>query len=189
MKRLILIVLLVSFSLSSFAQREAKDWYLNIGVNAINSLGSQSPIYHPDEWAFEFPISAAVEYNWNEQFSIEQSITFNGFNESNKIDGVNLDQDYNYISLDTNVKYYLGEYIFGRNLHWLDFYASAGVGFYHIDETNISANLGGGLLVWLNSAQTFGLKGQLTGKFAFDHPDSGFDNNHYQYHLQAVFKL
>jgi len=189
MKKLFLIVLLVAFSISSFAQRSDNDWYLNVGVNAINSLGSRSPIYHPGDWSFQFPVSAAVEFNWSENFSIEQAITFNGFNEDKLIDGVDLQEDYNYLSLDTHVKYYFGEHILGRNADWIDFYANAGVGFYHIDETNISANVGGGALVWLNGSRTFGLRAQTIAKFAFSHSESGFDNNHFQYHLQAVFKL
>lgn len=188
MKKLILIALLVSFSISSFAQRSTKDWYLNVGVNAINSLGSRSPIYHPSDWAFQFPIAAAVEFNWSEKFSIEQAITFNGFTSEHTIDNADLKEDYNYLSLDTHVKYYFGQHIF-PNTDWLDFYADVGIGFFHIDETNISANVGGGALVWLNQARSFGLRGQIISKFAFNHPESGFDNNHFQYHLQVVFKL
>lgn len=190
MKKLILIALLVSFSLSSFAQRNAKDWYLNIGVNAINSLGSQNPFYHPSDWSYNTPISAAAEFNWTEKFSIEQSVTFNGFNRGQSIDSSNpnVDKDYNYLSFDTHVKYYFGRHIF-RNADWIDFYADAGVGFFHIDKTNISANLGGGVLVWLNYNRTFGFRLQTIGKFAFNHPESGFDNNHFQHHIQVVFKL
>ncbi|WP_405576027.1 outer membrane beta-barrel protein [Winogradskyella sp. Asnod2-B02-A] len=191
MKKLILVALLVSFSISAFAQRSEKDWYLNIGVNAINSLGSQSPIYHPEDWSFQTPIAAAVELNWTEKFAIEQSITFNGFTTENRIDSDynNLKEDYNYLSLDTHVKYYFGEHILGDRIDWLELYVNAGIGFFHIDETNMSANLGGGVLVWLNNSRTFGLRAQTIGKFAFNHPDSGYDDNHYQYHLQAVFKL
>lgn len=188
MKKLVLIALLISFSLSSFAQRSEKDWYLNIGVNAINSLGSQNPLYQPNNWSFQTPISGAVEFNWSEKFSIEQSITFNGFTSENTIDNADLQEDYNYLSLDTHVKYYFGRHIL-PNTEWIDFYANAGIGFFHIDETNISANLGGGVLAWLNASRTFGLRAQCIGKFAFNHPDSGYDNNHFQYHLQAVFKL
>ena len=196
MKKLILIALVATFSLSTFAQsgsygRESNEWYLSVGVNAINSLGSKSPIYHPGDWTFEFPISAAVEFNWTEKFAIEQSITFNGFAEGSKIDVVNpgpIEKDYNYLSLDTHIKYYFGRHILPQK-DWIDFYANAGIGFFHIDETNISLNFGGGVLVWLNDNRTFGLRGQIIGKFAFNHPDSGYDNNHYQYHLQAIFKL
>ena len=188
MKKLFLLVLLVSFSLSSFAQRGEKDWYLNIGLNTINHLGSRSPIYHPEDWVTSFPISAAVEFNWSEKFAIEQSITFNDYNKGDDIDGRILKEDYNYLSLDTHVKYYFGQHIFPRT-DWIDFYANAGLGFFHIDETNISANLGGGVLFWLNNNRTFGLRAQVIGKFAFNHSESGLDNNHYQYHLQAVFKL
>ena len=74
-------------------------------------------------------------------------------------------------------------------MDWIDIYGNAGLGFFSIDETNISANLGGGLLFWINGDKTFGIRAQVIGKFAFNHSDSGLDNNHYQYHLQAVFKL
>lgn len=192
MKKLILLGLLVSFSLSSLAQRNAKDWYLSVGVNAINTLGSKSPIYHPEDWSYQTPISAAVEFNWTKNFAIEQSITFNGFTDKDQIDVFHaeeeLDKDYNYLSFDTHVKYYFGRHIF-PNAEWLNFYANAGVGFFHIDETNISANIGGGALVWLNSSRSFGLRGQIISKFALDHSESYIDNNHYQYHLQVIFKL
>ncbi len=194
MKKLILLVLLVTYSMSSTAQvnKDVKinkeEWLLSFGVNAINSLGSRSPIYHPGDWTFKFPISAAIELSWTENLAIEQSITFNGFNEDNTIDNAILTEDYNYLSFDTHLKYYFGHHIF-PDTDWIDFYANAGLGFYHIDQTNISANLGGGVLVWLNKSRSFGLRAQTIGKFAFNHSQSGFDNNHFQYHLQAVFKL
>ena len=189
MKKLILIVTLVAFSMSSFAQRNNNEWLLSVGLNAINSLGSRSPIYHPEDWSFQFPISAAVEINWGRDLSIEQSITFNGFTSEDRIDSPNnLKEEFNYLSLDTHAKYYFGKYIFPRT-NWIDFYANAGLGFFHIDETNISANFGGGVLFWLNDSRSFGIRAQTIGKFAFNHPESGFDNNHFQYHLQAVFKL
>ncbi len=189
MKKLALIVTLVAFSFSSFAQGKNNEWLLSVGLDAINTLGSRSPIYHPEDWTFQFPISAAVEFNWSDDFAIEQAITLNGFTEENRIDGADLKEDYSYVSFDTHVKYYFGKHILNRRVDWIDFYANAGVGFFHIDETNISANLGGGVLFWLNQAKSFGLRAQVIGKFAFNHPESGFDNNHYQYHLQAVFKL
>ncbi|SDH01589.1 outer membrane beta-barrel protein [Winogradskyella thalassocola] len=190
MKKILLLALLITFSISSFAQRNDKDWFLSIGVNAINSLGTKSPINSPEDWSFNTPISAAVEFNWTDQFAIEQSITFNGFTDDSSIDYRYTNEDYNYLSLDTHVKYYFGELLFGRARNdWFNLYANAGVGFFHIDETNISANIGGGVLFWLNRNRTFGLRAQTIAKFAFNHSDSGYDNNHYQYHLQAVFKL
>ena len=188
MKKLILLLILLSFSLSSFSQRNDREWFLSVGLNTVNHLGSRSPIYHPGDWVANFPISAAVEFNWSEKFAIEQSITFNAFNEGDDIDGRILKEDYSYISLDTHVKYYFGEHIFPRE-DWLELYANAGLGFFSIDETNISANFGGGALFWLNRDRSFGIRAQIIGKFAFNHADSGIDNNHYQYHLQAVFKL
>ncbi|MBU2927598.1 outer membrane beta-barrel protein [Winogradskyella psychrotolerans] len=189
MKKILLLALIITFSLSSYAQRY--DWSLSVGFNAINSLGTQSPINSPDEWSFKNPFSVAAEFGWADNFAIEQSITFNGFDEDSRVDFGDLEETYTYISFDTNAKYYFRELLFGRsrNTDWFDIYASAGVGFFHIDETNISANLGGGVLFWLNRNRTFGLRAQTIAKLAFNNSESGYDNNHYQYHLQAVFRL
>lgn len=191
MKKVFLIIILVAFSISSFAQRNNNEWLLSVGFNSINSLGTLSPFNSPGDWATKLPISAAIELNWTDDFAIEQSITFNGFTTEDRIDSSNnLTKDYNYVSFDTHVKYYFGKYIFNqRRTDWIDLYANAGLGFFSIDETNISANLGGGVLFWLNKDRSFGIRTQVIGKFAFNHKSSGIDNNHYQWHLQAIFKL
>jgi hypothetical protein len=188
MRKFTFLVVFAVFTSSIYSQVYRDEWALIVGVNAINSLGTRSPINSPDEWSFRYPISAAAEFNWGNNFTIEPSFTFNGFTEKNTIDGATLTKDYNYISFDTHVKYYFGRYILPET-DWINFYANAGLGLFHIDKTNVSANLGGGVLFWLNEKQTFGLRAQTIGKFAFDHPDSGFDNNHFQYHLQAVIIL
>ncbi|MBO6881110.1 MULTISPECIES: hypothetical protein [Winogradskyella] len=188
MKKLTLLLILVSFSLSSNAQKSDNEWFASVGLNAINSLGSQSPIYRPGDWANGIPISLAVEVGWTTGFSIEQAFTVNKFSEDDEIDGADLKQDYTYTSFDTHVKYYFGKHIF-PDADWLDFYGNAGVGFFSIDNTNVSANLGGGVLVWLNRRQTIGIRGQVIGKFALNHKESGLDNNHYQTHLQVIFAL
>ena len=188
MKKIFLLLVFVTFSLSSSAQRNNNEWFASVGLNAINSLGSQSPVYHPFDWANGLPLSLAVEVGWATGLSIEQSFTLNKFSEDDEIDGADLQQDYTYTSFDTHVKYYFGKHIF-PDKDWIDFYGNAGVGFFSIDETNISLNLGGGVLFWFNRRQTIGIRAQVIGKFAVDHKNSGLDNNHYQTHLQLHFAL
>ena len=188
MKKLILLLILVSFSLSSNAQKNDNEWFASVGLNAINSLGTQSPINSPGDWANGLPISLAVEVGWTSGLSIEQGFTLNKFAKNDEIDGVILSEDFTYTSFDTHAKYYFGKHIF-PDADWLDFYGNAGVGFFSIDNTNISANFGGGVLVWLNRRQTIGIRGQVIGKFALNHKESGLDNNHYQTHLQVIFAL
>ncbi|MEP5255652.1 hypothetical protein [Winogradskyella rapida] len=191
MKKLLLLAFILTLSFSSFAQRYNEDWTLSFGVNALNTLGTQSPINSPDDWSFQTPISAAIEFSWVPNLAIEQAITFNGFKESSRVDFGDIEENYNYVSLDTNAKYYFRELIFGRGRHlsWFDIYANAGLGFFHIEDSNVSFNLGGGVLFWLNRNQTFGIRAQTLAKFAFNNSDAGYENNHYQYHLQAVFRL
>lgn len=186
--RYIIIALFICYSLSGFSQRGEKEWFLGAGLNAINSQGTKSPLNGIGDWANGLPFSLAGELMWDSGLAVEQSITFNKFAEGDKIDGAVLQEDYTYVSFDTHAKYYFGKHLF-PSADWIDFYANAGVGFFTIDNTNISMNLGGGVLFWLNRRQTFGIRAQVIGKFAFDHSESGLDNNHYQTHIQAIFAL
>ncbi|QNK77397.1 hypothetical protein H7F37_15040 [Winogradskyella sp. PAMC22761] len=194
MKKIILLILLITFSLSSFAQRyrSYEDWTLSFGVDAINNLASRSPFYKPGDWNFGTPISAALEYSWIDNFAIEQSISINSFTGNSELDFIYPEKDYNYVSLDTHAKYYFKELIFGRgrNMNWFNIYADAGLGYFHIEEGNFTMNIGGGLLFWLDRAQMIGIRVQTIAKIVdFNDSGIGYDNNHYQYHLQAVIRL
>jgi len=190
MRNILTVVFALFFITSILGQGRSytKEWFASIGLNAINSKGSQSPFNGMDEWAINIPLSAAVELKWSTGLALEQSVTLNSFAEGDIIDGFVLPEDYSYLSFDTHVKYYFGKHIF-PDTDWLDFYGNAGAGFFSIDNTNISFNLGGGLLFWLNRRQTIGIRAQVIGKFALDHSESGIDNNHYQAHIQAFFAL
>lgn len=192
MKKTILLVVLTTFSLFSFAQDNSNNeqWSISIGVNAINNL-SANPLYKPGKWDFTNPLSAAVEYSWMPNFALEQSIAVNSFSGNSRTNGVIHEKQYNYISFDTHAKYYFKEIIFGRGsyMSWFDVYANAGLGYFHIEEDNLSASVGGGLLFWLNSKQTIGLRAQALAKLGLSNSLSTYDNHHYQYNLQATFKL
>lgn len=190
MRKFLLVVLLISFSLISIAQgnQNSKEWFISVGLNAINSQGTKSPFNGMDEWAINIPISAAVELKWNSGLAVEQSITINSFAEGDVIDGGTLTEDFSYLSFDTHVKYYFGKHIFPK-ADWLDFYANSGFGLFSIENTNISFNLGGGILFWLNRRKTLGIRTQVIAKLALDHSNSGYDNNHFQTHIQAFIAL
>ena len=190
MRKLFLPTLILAFALNTYGQasRNTSEWFASVGLNAINSQGTQSPVGKMGDWAINIPISLGVEVAWASGLSIEQAFTLNSFAEGEKIDGVVLQEDLSYYSFDTHAKYYFGRKLF-PSVDWLDFYGNAGVGFFNIDETNVSVNLGGGVLVWFNRRQTIGIRAQVIGKFALDHKDSGLDNNHYQTHIQAIFAL
>ena len=188
MRKLLLITTLLTLTLNSYSQSDSAEWFGSVGLNAVNSAGTQSPANGMTDWAINLPISLGIEVGWTSGLSIEQAFTLNSFAKGDKIDGGELQDDYTYYSFDTHAKYYFGKHIF-PSADWIDFYGNAGVGFFSIDETNISLNLGGGVLFWLNRRQTFGIRAQVIGKFAMDHAKSGLDNNHYQTHIQAVFAL
>lgn len=168
-----------------FTEEEDSPWILSVGVNAVGSLGTRQPFAELGDYQFKNPIAVAIEHKWSKFFSIEQDLTINGYESKNEIDNGILKDDYLYISTNTYIKYYFSDVLF--ELDWLDLYAGAGFGIFSVDELNSSGNLALGGTVWISDK--FGLRLQGIGKFAVNAKDRQFDNNHFQYVIQAVFKL
>jgi hypothetical protein len=193
MKKVFLAFVISCFTLAVTAQSERSvledEWYVSIGVNAINTLGSKNPLESPGDWAFKTPLSASVETRFTELFSMEIGLSLNGIDEID-VDNNPLGGTKDYYAIDTSLKYYFGEYIFPEQ-EWVDFYINAGLGLFIIDDANLSLIFGGGVLFWMNESHTFGIKTQALAKFAADHSDRGriYANNHFQYSIQAIFKL
>lgn len=191
MRKLILFLALISLigfdanSQSKFSERVNDDvWKLSIGVNAVGSLGERQPFSRIDEFEFNRPFAIAIEGRWNRYLYIEQDFTMNQFDS--EIDGGILKKTYDYYSTNTYLKYYFSESIF-ENANWLDLYAGAGLGLFIVDNVNTSGNALLGGTIWIKPK--FGLRLQGIGKFALDASDKVFDNNHFQYTLQVIFKL
>jgi hypothetical protein len=194
MKNLI-VILVACFTLSGFAQSdrsiERDEWILGLGLNTINSLGSKNPFESPSDWAFRNPISISAETRWARLFTLEIGLSFNGFKEGKELDALGPpSDDIFYYAIDTSLKYYFGEYIFPET-KWIDFYGAGGLGLFHIEDTNLSFNIGGGALFWLDRTNTYGLKLQGIGKFAVDHSNSGgeYPNNHFQYSVHFLYRF
>jgi hypothetical protein len=190
---ILLFFLLSASFVYTQSNRSIKDgeWLLSVGVNTINSQGTKSPIKNLDEWAFRTPLSISAETKWSRLFSIEIMASINGYAEGAALDAAGTTTNsLTYYALDTSINYDFGEYIF-PNTEWLDFYARAGLGYFHLDNGNISGNFGGGFKLWLTTNKSIGLKGAVIGKFALNHSDKGdnYANNHFQYVLQMVFRL
>ena len=199
MKKLILFLVLVSLiSVEGLSQTTSDTkydttddtygdapWKLSVGVNAVGSLGTRQPFARLGDFQFKQPLALGIEHKWSKYFAIEQDLTLNWYDVDNEIDGGNLDDEYVYFSTNTYLKYYFSDLLFTAK--WLDLYAGAGFGIFVIDELNSSGNLALGGTVWFS--EKIGVRLQGIGKFAVNAEDRQFDNNHFQYVLQMVFKL
>lgn len=200
MKNLVLFLILVSLvSFDSQSQTTSNTeydttaesdyinspWKLSVGVNAVGSLGTRQPFARLGEFQFKNPLALAIENKWSKYFSLEQDITLNGYEVENEIDGGILTKDYTYFSTNTYIKYYFSDVLFAAD--WIDLYAGAGFGIFTVNELNSSGNLLFGSTIWVS--EKIGVRIQGIGKFAVNAKDRQFDNNHFQYTLQAVFKL
>jgi len=183
MKKLALFLLYTSFSIFTFGQvlnttQNVKQfntiYQISAGVNAVNNLGLSSPLNSPGDWAFETPLAFGIEarsyYNSDLAFSLDA-----GFNKYNNL---------TYYSLDGSVKYYLNDWIPANDF---EFFAQGGMGLFNIDKTNVSANLGGGVLYWFNDK--IGIRLRSLAKFAFNASEEVNTNNHFQHNLEVVFVL
>jgi len=193
MKKIIIVFVLGIMGLSSYSQtriNEKDTWLLSIGVNTVANFGTRNPFEDLSEnstrFAFKQPISIAIERKWTKYLHIEQDVSLNGFKESEFIDNGTPDKDLFYFTTNTTLKYYFGTHIFNE-LEWFDPYVGAGVGLFNLEELNSSANLTLGLLFWVS--ENVGIRLQSVGKFAFNADDRKYDNNHYQFMLQATIRL
>ncbi|WP_299338572.1 hypothetical protein [uncultured Psychroserpens sp.] len=195
-KAVLLLILIALFSFNGNSQssltkdqyRNIDSWMISVGVNAVGSLGTRNPVERLDEFEFSQPLALAVEHQWSRFLSIEQDFTLNKFKITSRIDNGKLPEEFTYFSTNTYLKYYYSNEIFkNTNLNWLDLYVGGGLGVFSIDEINTSANLLLGGTIWISD--NIGIRLQGVGKFAFNHKDNRFDNNHFQYMLQGIFKL
>lgn len=189
MKKIIICLFISIIGYTVNAQRFhtfEPEWKASVGFNAVGSLGTRNPVQKLDQFAFRLPLIASIEYHWSEHFAAEQNISLNGFKTGKIFDGGRPStKDLTYFSADTSIKWYFSNYIY--DYEELELYLGAGVGIFHIDELNTSANLTAGLQYWVD--ENIAIRLQATGKFATSPEDHRFSNNHFQHALQVVFRL
>lgn len=196
MKKVILVlILIVLFSAESYSQsrytkeeyRAIKSLTISAGVNTVGSFGTRNPFKYLGEFKFKQPFAVAIQYRGlSDVLSLEQDFTLNKFETNDEIDNVPVPQDFTYFSTNTYVKYYFSRDLFPET-YWLDLFTGGGLGIFKIDDVNGSFNLVLGGIAWITPY--IGVSIQGVGKFAFNHKDAGFDNNHFQYMFYTVFKL
>lgn len=190
MKKVILILFVSFFGISTYAQNPGNDWMLSVGINTVANFGTRNPFKdisdNTSRFAFKYPIAVSIEKKWTRDFYIEQDFSTNGFKESEFIDNGTPDKDLFYFSTNTTLKYYFDDLLF-RNSDWLNLYVGTGVGIFNIEELNISGNVVLGTIVWVSD--NVGIKLGTMGKFAVNADSRQYDNNHYQFFLEGVFKL
>lgn len=189
MKRVIICLFISTIGYTVHAQRFSRferDWKVSVGLNTVGSPGTHNPVGQISEFAFQFPLAVAIEHQWSEEFAVEQDISLNGFKAGAVLDGSKiLDKRLTYFSTNTNLKWYFTDYLF--DLEYLDLYISGGLGIFTMDKTNTSANLSAGAQYWFSD--NIAVRLQSTAKFASNHKNEYYANNHFQHVLQIVFRL
>ncbi|MCK7590245.1 hypothetical protein M0G43_06650 [Subsaxibacter sp. CAU 1640] len=190
MKKVIIVLFISFLGTSTFAQNPGTNWLLSVGVNTTANFGTRNPFEDLNDntgrFAFRQPLAVGIERKWTKYLYIEQDVSLNGFKENEYIDRGRPDKDLFYFSTNTTLKYYFDDHIF-RNSDWLNLYAGAGVGIFNMEELNTSVNIVFGTVVWVSD--NVGIRLGTMGKFAFEADSRQYDNNHYQFFLQGVFKL
>ncbi|MGJ8592071.1 MAG: hypothetical protein ACSHXF_05965 [Aquaticitalea sp.] len=190
MKKIIVLVFMSFMGFTTVAQNPGNDWLLSVGVNTVANFGTRNPFEDLNEnsskFAFKQPIAIGIERKWTKYLYIEQDVSLNGFPENEFIDNGTPDKDLFYFTTNTTLKYYFDDHLF-RNSDWLNLYAGAGVGLFNLEELNTSINVVLGTIVWVSD--DIGIRLGTMGKFAINADSRQYDNNHYQFFLQGVFKL
>jgi len=194
MKNFLLTISLL-LGLLSFGQTPTKqefrkaqgDWIVSFGINALGNLGTRNPAERLGDFSMKNPFIVGIEYRWLDVLSLEQDIILNGYDEGEFIDDGVLSDKIFYFSTNTNVKFYFSDYLYDAN--WVDLYVGTGLGFFTLNESNASFNLLAGVHFWVNKSKTFGIRLQTAGKFAFNHSQREFANNHMIHSLQALYRF
>lgn len=185
MKKILIILLVTTFGFTAHAQRFEEGWQLNAGFNVVGNQGTQNPVEKLDKFVFRNPFIVGIENRWTKEFSVEQDISFNGFKSGTYVNDGIIDDNMLYFSTNTTVKWFFSDYLY--DLEALELYAGGGVGLFHMDELNTSFNLSGGVQWWIDDY--IGVRLQGVGKFAVNHKNRQYANNHWQYALQVVYRL
>ncbi len=190
MKKLIVVLFISFLGADAYAQGPGTDWLFSAGVNTVANFGTRNPFEDLDEnvnrFAFKYPLAVAIERKWTRTLYIEQDISINEFKAGEFIDNGVPSKDLFYFSTNTTLKYYFDDLLF-KNADWLSLYVGTGVGIFNMEELNISGNVVLGTVVWVSD--NVGIRLGTMGKFAVDHDERQYDNNHYQFFLQGVFRL
>jgi hypothetical protein len=184
---LALIVIFISSTCYSQYRYSERGLSLSLGSHAVNSQGSQKLFYNPSGWITDGAFILGAEIDVAENTTIISTLSLANIPEGSTLEGITT-EDFNYFALDVNVRYYFGRLLFPE-FKWIDFYGSAGFGYFKIDDNNISFNLGGGATFWFSPSKKIGLNAQLLGKIANNAGIGSLSNNHFQYSLQLVYRF
>lgn len=174
-----------NIELKENTEKFGKNFRVFLGLNAVNNPQDRNPFGEIKDWAFGIPISFGVESTITRNLVFGQSFSVNKFNETITLSGKNIPHGYTYYSTSSNIKYFLDDLIKYEKFH---VFVSAGLGVSKVKETSTSLNLGGGLQYWFNDKMAIRFKS--IAKFVFKSKDKNvYDNNHFQHHLELVYRL
>ena len=199
----IAFITILFFSAFSFSQDRltgdpitfTKHWIIKAGVNAVDDSREWKPFdFLNDESssAFSNPLALGIEYRFANANSISLFGSLNKWKANEGlIDGVLLEKDRSYSSVDLSYKFYFDHFFINAN--WLDIYIEGGLGLYFISandgafaerESKLSQNLGFGSIIWFS--KSVGLNLQIVNKFS---REDLFTGNHVQYFAGLTLKL
>jgi len=166
---------------------------LKFGLNLVDSTGDKSPfnIFSDfDEMAFSNNFNIELEYRFSKLVSFAGILNTNKW-KANKgnIDGIMITEDYNYLSIDLDLKYYYGEALgWSDQNDWLELYLHGGVGIAkQAGNSGASLNFGPGANFWFSNKLGLNING--TGKWLLNHGDNLYSSNHFQYSVALMYRF
>lgn len=193
MKKLTTLLLLCC-CLYTFSQEEEElsKWNFKLGVNVVDNRGSGdlfAGLGRIDQNAFgDLPLTAAIENRLNRKFGIEAILSINSWDSpSSLIDGINPTSAEGYYALDVNTKLYLSElFNFSSDFDWLDWYATAGLGRFTINDGTFTFNYGGGASIWISDRVALDFSAMIKNSFS---DSNTFETGHFVYSFGTIIKL
>jgi len=198
-KKVILIFCLCSIFLGSKTLKaqnyleQDKFWTIGFGFNIVYDSGEQfGGLFDiKDNYHYRTPLRASLERRLSLKYGIEGAISYNKFLRNKVLNTVILDDDIDFLSIDTTFKYYFSNSFFNGHRSAFEGFIVGGISqnFYDFDWS-LSINTGLGLNFFLTD--TVSLTGQTLLKFTLVEPSpiQGRPINDFiHYNIGIVLKL
>lgn len=191
MKLSLLYILLICSPVNA-QERHYDTWFINAGINLVDSSGDTSPfdVFELKKHAFFNPFSISVGYRLSELFSVEQSLSINTWqSDRGVIDGVPLMSPHNYFAADTGVLFYFDSFLSKeRNFqNYLELYSKGGLGLFSLESPSLdpTINFGFGIFFWITDV--YGVHIESTAKWTLD--NTIITSNHFQHFLGISYRI
>jgi hypothetical protein len=194
MKKIKFCCLFIILKTSSFINAQTNSihenpWVLGLGINVVYNPGTlfNGMLDIKNNYNYSYPIRISLEKRFMKNYGFEVAGNFNTFLKGKTIDGIKIEDDVSFFSIDGTFKYYITNIYQNVYRAIYEGYIATGVGnnFYDKSYGGMTANLGGGINLYIS--ENFRFNGQAMAKISIDNNPKR--TNYIHYNIGFIIRL